>query len=159
FLHHMWGYDTTRVWRVMAIQRTPAPNVSRVVVYVTQRTPNARVQAVTFFIMPDGQHAIGDGALLVPFGTDPFQPMHQLLLAKANGPYRGAESKDLEMVEFADLQCPHCKDAQSTVDQILKDFPKAHVVFQLFPLVDIHPSAFKAAAYGVCVQQKGNDAF
>jgi protein-disulfide isomerase len=45
------------------------------------------------------------------------------------------------------------------MDQIVKDFPKAHVVFQLFPLVDIHPSAFKAAAFGVCVQKQGNDAF
>ena len=45
------------------------------------------------------------------------------------------------------------------MDQIVQDFPKAHVVFQLFPLVDIHPSAFKAAAYGVCAQQQSNDAF
>ena len=159
FLKHMWGYDTTRVWRVMGIQPTPAPNVSRVTVFVTQRAPNARVQAVTFFVTPDGKHAIGEGSLLVPFGADPFQPVHELLLAKANGPYRGAEDKAFEIVEFADLQCPHCKEAQSTVDQIVKDFPKAHLVFQLFPLVDIHPSAFKAASYGVCVQQKGNDAF
>ena len=43
--------------------------------------------------------------------------------------------------------------------QIVKDFPKARVVFQLFPLVDIHSSAFKAAAYGYCVQKQKNDAF
>jgi protein-disulfide isomerase len=45
------------------------------------------------------------------------------------------------------------------VDQIVKDFPNAHVVFQLLPLVDIHPSAYKAASYGVCAQKQGNDAF
>ncbi len=33
------------------------------------------------------------------------------------------------------------------------------MVFQLFPLVDLHPSAFKAAAYGVCAQQHSNDDF
>jgi protein-disulfide isomerase len=63
------------------------------------------------------------------------------------------------LVEFADLQCPHCKEAQSTMDQIVKDFPGAHMVFQPFPLVDIHSSAFKAAAYGVCVQKQSNELF
>jgi protein-disulfide isomerase len=45
------------------------------------------------------------------------------------------------------------------MDEIASTFPKAHIVFQLFPLVEIHPSAFKAAAYGICVQQQSNDAF
>ena len=63
------------------------------------------------------------------------------------------------IVEFADLQCPYCKVAQTTMDQIVKDFPAAHVVFQQLPLVDIHASAFKAAAYGVCAQKQGDNAF
>ena len=54
---------------------------------------------------------------------------------------------------------PALQGGQPTIDQIVKDFPKAHVVFQLFPLIDIHPSAFRAASYGVCVQQRSNDAF
>src|ERR1019366_6687786 len=97
----------------------------------------AKIQSATLFITPDGKHAIGDGALIVPFGATPFAAAHELLKAHADGPSRGAASKDFELVEFADLQCPHCKEAQATMDQIVKDFPNAHVVFQLFPLVDI----------------------
>jgi protein-disulfide isomerase len=63
------------------------------------------------------------------------------------------------LVEFTDLQCPFCKVAQATMDQIVKDFPAAHVVFQQLPLVNIHPSAFKAAAYGVCAQKQSDEAF
>ncbi len=46
------------------------------------------------------------------------------------------------------------------VQNLLRDFPQAHYVFESFPLVNVHPKAFKAAAYGVCVnQQGGSDAF
>lgn len=159
FLHVVWGFDAKRVWRVEAIQPTSAPGVTKVTVFVTEKGTDAKVQSATFFVTPDGKHAIGAGVGVVPFGAKPFADTREMLRQRANGAWRGAESKDLELVEFADLQCPHCKEAQSTMDQIVKDFPKAHVVFQLFPLVDIHPSAFKAAAFGVCVQKQGNDAF
>ena len=159
FLHQIWGFDPNRLYRAMAIMPTAAPGITKVVVYVTERAPGAKIQAATFFVTPDGKHAIGEGSLVVPFGATPFADVRDLLKTHADGASRGAASKDLELVEFADLQCPHCKEAQATMDQIVKDFPKAHVVFQLFPLVEIHPSAFKAAAYGICVQKQSNDAF
>lgn len=162
FLHQVWGADPNRLYRVMAIQKTAAPGVTRVVVYVTERTDKPgepKIQAATFFVTPDGQHAIGEGSMIVPFGATPFAAVRDLLKEHANGASRGAVSKDLELVEFADLQCPVCKQAQATMDQIVQDFPKAHVVFQLFPLVEIHTSAFKAAAYGVCAQQQSDEAF
>lgn len=159
FLRALWGYDTNRLWRVMAIQATPSPGVAKVVVFITDKGPNAKVQSTTFYVLPDGKHALAEGAGVVPFGADPFIDLHHLLRDHADGASRGAASKDLELIEFADLQCPHCKEAQSTMDQLAKDFPNAHIVFQLFPLTEIHPSAFKAAAYGVCVQKESNDAF
>src|SRR5260370_34280988 len=45
------------------------------------------------------------------------------------------------------------------MDQLVKEFPNAHVVYQSFPLVDLHPFAFKAAAYGYCIQKQKNDAY
>ncbi|HEV2645431.1 MAG TPA: thioredoxin domain-containing protein [Acidobacteriaceae bacterium] len=159
FLKQLWGYDATRAYRVMGIQPTAAAGVARVTVYVATPAAEAKVQPIEFYVLPDGKHAIAEGAGVVAFGAAPFAATAELLRSRADGATRGAASKALELVEFADLQCPHCKDAQPVMDQIVKDFPKAHVVFQLFPLVDIHPSAFKAAAYGVCVQKQSNDAF
>lgn len=158
FLKALWGYDANRIWRVEAIQTTGAPGVSKVVVFVSDKSPNAKVQTTAFFVTPDGNHAIaGDG--VIPFGTTPFAPARKVLEARADGATRGAAGKDLLLVEFADLECPHCKEAQGTMDQLVKDFPNARVVFQSFPLVEIHPFAFKAAAYGYCVQKQKNDAF
>jgi protein-disulfide isomerase len=158
FLKQLWGYDPNRIWRVEAIQTTPAPGVSKVVVFVSDRSPNAKVQTTAFFVTPDGAHALaGDG--VVPFGATPFAEARKMIQARADGATRGAASKDLMLVEFADLQCPHCKDAQTTMEQLAKDFPNARIVYQSFPLVDVHPFAFKAAAYGYCIEQKNNDAF
>jgi protein-disulfide isomerase len=159
FLKQVWGLDPNRLWRVEAVQPTPAPGVIKVTVFVTEKSPDAKVQSATLYVLPDGKHAISAGGGVIAFGAAPFVPLRDQLRAHADGAYRGAAGKDLELVEFADLQCPHCKEAQATIDQIVKDFPKARVVFQLFPLVNIHPSAFKAAVYGVCVRQQSNDAF
>ncbi|MBS1823312.1 MAG: DsbA family protein [Acidobacteria bacterium] len=159
FLKALWGYDANRIWRVEAIQNTQAPGVSKVVVFVSDKGPNAKVASTSFFVTPDGKHAIADNANVINFGATPFADTRKLLQDKADGAYRGATSKDLMLVEFADLQCPHCKEAQATMDRLAQDFPNAHIVFQNFPLVEIHPFAFKAAAYGYCVTKQRNDAF
>ena len=158
FLSQVWGYDPDRLWRVMAIQSTAAPNVSKVVVFIVGKSADAKAQAVIMYVTPDGNHII-QGSTLVYFSATPYAATRDLLKAKASGAARGAAGKDLMLVEFADLQCPYCKVAQATMDQIVKDFPAARVVFQQFPLVDIHPSAFKAAAYGVCAQEQSDEAF
>ena len=159
YLHSVLGYDPNRIWRVVAIQKTAAPGVSKVVALVSEKTANAKVQTATFFVLPDGKHLVADASGVQPFGATPYADDRAILQAKADGPSHGAASKNLELVEFADLQCPHCKEAQGTMDKLAADFPQAHIVYQALPLVDIHPFAEKAALYGVCVAKKSNDAF
>ena len=159
FLKALWGYDPNRIWRVEAIQATQAPGVAKVVVYISDKGPNAKVGATAFFITPDGKHAIAGNDGVIPFGATPFADARKILQTRADGAYRGSSSKDFMLVEFADLQCPHCKEAQATMDRLAQDFPNARLVFQNFPIAEIHPYAFKAAAYGYCVTKQKNDAF
>jgi protein-disulfide isomerase len=158
FLQQLWGYDQDRVWQVQAIQKTAAPGVSKVTVLAAQKTNPQQIGSLQFFTTPDGQHLISNEVM--PFGARPFDATRKLLQANANGPSRGAASKGLLFVEFADFQCPHCKEAQPTVEKLLADFPNAHYVFENLPLTSIHPEAYKAASYGICVAKLGgNDAF
>lgn len=159
FLKTSWGYDPNRVWEVFSIQKTLAPGVSKVVVLVAERQNPQQIANLTFFVTPDGKHLISQDSVL-DFGPRPYENNYRMLQQRATGPWRGAPGKQFELVEFADFECPHCKDAQPIVDKLLQDFPQAHYVFETFPLVNIHPQAFKAAAFGECVaQQAGNDAF
>jgi protein-disulfide isomerase len=158
FLKKSWGYDPKRIWQVEEILKTPVAGVSKVVVFVTEKGSTTQPQSLQFFTLPDGKHIIADD--VVPFGDDPFADNRALLVKSAHGPWRGAAQKDLQLVEFADYQCPHCKDVQETMEKLLTDFPNAHFVYQNYPLVQIHSEAYKASAYSLCVAKLGsNDAF
>jgi protein-disulfide isomerase len=160
FLKAFWGYDPNRLWQVQAILKTPVQGLTRVVVLIEEKgAAQQQPQSLGFFVLPDGTHLIA-GEEVMPFGVDPFAANRKLLQTSADGPSKGATAKALEFVEFADFQCPHCKDAQPTIDKLMKDFPGAHFVYQNFPLTAAHSEAEKAAEFGVCVaKQGGNDGF
>ena len=159
YLHAVVGYDPKRIWRVVAIQKTAAVGVSKVTALVSERAANAKVQTASFFVLDDGKHLIADNSAVMPFAADPYAETRATLHTRASGPTFGASGKELMLVEFADLQCPHCKDAQATIKKLAADFPQARMVYQSFPLVEIHPFAEKAALYGECIRRKGDDAF
>ena len=159
FLQKSWGYDETRIWEVWAIQKTQAEGVAKVTLLVNDKSGKQKPAVVEFFTLPDGKHILAQNDIL-PFGEYPYAEFRDIAKQRANGPYRGSSAKDMEIVEFADFQCPHCKDAQANMEKLLVDFPKIRLVFQTFPLESIHPQAARAAAYGYCVaKQGGSDAF
>jgi len=158
FLNTSWGYDESRIFEVWAIQKTAIEGVSQVTALVGDKTGKQKPAVAKFFVSADGKHLIA-GDEIMSFGEHPYAELRATLQKRADGPYRGSASKDLEIVEFADFQCPHCKAAQANMDKLAVDFPKARIVFQNYPL-PMHPAAANAAAYGLCVaKQGGNDAF
>ena len=154
FLQTNWGYDENRVWQVQAILKTPAEGVSKVIVYVGEKGNKDKTSALQFIVLPDGKHIIA-GDDVINFGEHPFAETRAILQQRANGPYRGSPAKDLELVEFADFQCPHCKEAQANMEKLVADFPKARIVLQMDPLESIHPQSANAAAYALCVNKEG----
>jgi protein-disulfide isomerase len=156
FLKTTWGYNAELVWQVEAIAKTPVAGISKVTVDIGQKSNPSQVGQLVFFVLPDGQHIISQDDM-VPFGAHPFASNRRILETGATGPARGPASKDLLIVEFADFQCPHCKEAQPNITRLVQDFPNARFVFESFPL-PMHSEAPKAAAYGVCVQKAAGDA-
>ena len=156
FLKALWGYDENRVWDVAAVLTTPAAGVAKVVVFVKDKTQPDKGQTTVFFTTPDGKHAISDN--VIDFGATPFADTRKVMQEKADGAARGAKGNELLLVEFADLQCPHCKEFQTTMDSIAQDFPMAKIVFENYPITEIHPWAMRAADEGECVRKAKGDA-
>jgi protein-disulfide isomerase len=162
FLKAYWGYDSSRTWQVQAILPTPAPGVSHVIVLVKANGAGSKEQIaqLSFFTLPDGKFLLTPPDTMLPFGSKPFQAYREILQAGASGPSQGGTSKALEIVEFSDFECPHCKEAQPTIAKLLADYPSVHFVYQDFPLTQIHSEAFKASTHGYCVAKAGgNEAF
>lgn len=57
-------------------------------------------------------------------------------------------------VEFADYQCPFCKNASRTMEQWLASNDTG-VVFRHLPLTAIHPAAEGAARAAICAETQG----
>lgn len=159
FLQSSWGYDENRIWEVAAILKSPVAGLSKVVIYIGDKTGKEKPSGFLFWALPDGKHII-TGEDVYPFGPNPYADNRAVLQQRADGPYKGSAEKTLELVEFADFECPHCKEAQANMDKLAVDFPKARIVFQNYPLERIHPQAKRAAEYGACVaKMSGSTAF
>lgn len=153
FMQQTFGYDSTITWKVASIKPSAAEGLAEVTVVITSSQGQ---QVTTLYVTPDGKHALAGDVL--PFGSKPYAPAQEALQKGVNGPARGPEKSPVLIVEFSDLQCPHCKEAQPTVDKLLGDEPKARFVFQQYPL-PMHNWAEKAASYADCVGRSSTDAF
>lgn len=153
FLQQTFGYDSTVTWKITAIKPSIAAGLAEVDVVLSNSQGQS---ATTLYVTPDGKHAL-TGEIL-PFGAKPYQPAKEALLKGVNGPSRGPDKAPVTIVEFSDLQCPHCKDAQPIIDKLLTEEPNARFVFQNFPLPS-HNWAAKAADYADCVGRSSKDAF
>jgi protein-disulfide isomerase len=83
-----------------------------------------------------------------------LQPPRQKI-ASANRPVRGPSNSPVEIVEFADFQCPFCERAFPTVMQVLNTYgDRVHLVYRQFPLPN-HPNARPAAEAAACAAEQG----
>jgi protein-disulfide isomerase len=147
FLFQMLGFDSTKSWKVNDIRPSEVPGLAEVVVMITDAQGSSPSRLL---VSADGKHVLtGD---ILPFGAKPFDEARTRLEKGWNGPAKGPAKAAVTIVEFSDMQCPHCAKAAPTIDQLLAQEPEVHFVFQSFPL-PMHNWAGTAAGYVDCVGQ------
>jgi protein-disulfide isomerase len=151
YMKRSFGYDPGVAWEVLDVRASNVPGIAQIIVSVNKGEPYHLYYssiAQTAFV---GQ--------VIPFGPNPYAAA-RAKLEGAFGPSRGGANPPIQIVEFSDLQCPHCKAAQPVVEKLQADFPQARFVFQQFPLpASLHPWAMKAAQYADCAGEMNKDAF
>ncbi|MFA6039032.1 MAG: thioredoxin domain-containing protein [Candidatus Peribacteraceae bacterium] len=75
--------------------------------------------------------------------------------------FKGNTDADIALVEYTDYECPYCRSAHPTLEQLEADYGgKVVWVLRQFPLTSIHPNALPAAEASECVAELGgNDSF
>src|SRR5579859_792883 len=146
-----FGYDPGVSWQIYEIKESSIPGLAEILVSMNKQQP------VHLFLVPGTQTAIA--GQMIPFGPDPFAAARANLKG-AFGPSRGGQNPPIEIIEFSDLECPHCKVAQPVLAKLFADFPQVRFIFQQYPLpASLHPWALKAAQYADCAGQMDKDAF
>jgi protein-disulfide isomerase len=83
-------------------------------------------------------------------------PIFRADVAVNGAPFKGTERAPVTIVKFEDFQCPYCKTAQPTYQELLKRYSgKVRLVHKDLPLDAIHPQARQAAEAARCAGEQG----
>jgi len=90
--------------------------------------------------------------------VDPFADIRSKLHV-GTSPSLGPEDAKITLIEFADFECPSCRQLDLILRELLPQHPEVRLVFKHYPLTDIHPWAMTAAIASQCAYQQSPAAF
>ena len=76
-----------------------------------------------------------------------------------DAPATGNLNGPITVVEFADFECPVCRNLHEALRGLLPKYPQVRLVFKDFPLEQVHPWARTGALAGRCAYQQDPKAF
>lgn len=118
-------------------------------------TPDG-VNNIKMFLSKDGRYLLRGE--LNDLSTDPLvETMAQL--QTANAPVLGDPKAPITIVEFADFECPVCRNLHDVLRGLLPNYPQAKLIFKDYPIEALHPWARTAALAGRCGYQQDPKAF
>ena len=90
--------------------------------------------------------------------ADPFADVRSKLHV-GTSPSMGPENAKVTLYEFADFECPSCRQLDLVLRELLPRHPEVRLVFKHYPLTEIHPWAMTAAIASQCAFQQSPAAF
>jgi protein-disulfide isomerase len=148
---YAWGPDVT-----VKIESFGPSKVEGFYLVPIDITLNGQVEMGEVYISKDGKTML-QGEV---FDTtaDPFEANRAKIHLEDN-PSRGPADAPVTLVEFADFQCPHCRELYEDLKMVEMHYPQVRVVYKDYPLNSIHPWADTAAVGARCAFMQSPDAF
>ena len=83
-----------------------------------------------------------------------IEPPTTTVSSTAGAPTLGPADAPVKIIEYADYQCPYCKQMHPLIKRLREEFPKTQLVYEDFPL-PMHANAEKAAEAAHCAGDQG----
>jgi protein-disulfide isomerase len=80
-------------------------------------------------------------------------------LHPGSSPSMGPPDAKITLIEFADFECPSCRQLDRILRDLLSQHPEIRFVYKDFPLTTIHPWAMTASIAGRCAIQQNPASF
>ncbi|HEX5424200.1 MAG TPA: thioredoxin domain-containing protein [Candidatus Acidoferrales bacterium] len=153
FIRNLFTWGPEYKVEVGPLGASPSPEFYSVPFAVTYK---GQTQRATYYISKNGKEFIRGE--MFDTSANPFAS--NLAKLHVNGdPSRGPADAPVTIVEFADFECPHCREVHTAMESVEKDYPQLRLVFKDFPLTEIHPWAESASIGAHCAFEQSSPAF
>lgn len=86
--------------------------------------------------------------------TLPYPNLPRQKVSADDDPFLGTDGAPVEIIQFAEFQCPYCGKVGPTIDRLLEEYPgKLKIVYRDFPL-GFHDRAIPAAIAANCAGEQ-----
>jgi protein-disulfide isomerase len=148
---YAWGPE----YELKVAQPKPSPIADLLEVPITV-SKDGQSDTASVYVSKSGKYMFRGE--LTDMTVDPFAEVAAKLHV-GNSPTLGPADAKVTLIEFADFECPACRQLDVILRDLLPKHPEARLVFKQFPLTEIHPWAMTAALATQCAYQQDPAAF
>jgi protein-disulfide isomerase len=153
YLRNLYAWGPSFDVKVGPSKPSPVPDLLEVPVTVSM---GGQSDTAVVYASKTGSFLIrGD---LTDMSVDPFADTRSKLHV-GKSPSTGPDNAKITLYEFADFECPSCRQLDLILREYLPQHPDIRLVFKHFPLVNIHPWAMTAAIASQCAYEQNPATF
>jgi protein-disulfide isomerase len=148
YLRNMYAWGPQYEIKLGATKPTPIPNLLEIAVTVGFQ---GQSDTAVVYVTKDGKFIFRGE--LSDMTVDPLAETRSKL-HPGNSPSMGPTDAKITLIEFADFECPSCRQLDRILRDLLPQHPEIRLVYKDFPLTTIHPWAMTAALAGQCAAKQ-----
>src|SRR5579872_809682 len=153
YLRNMYAWGPQYEIKLGPTKPTPIPSLLQIAVTVGLQ---GQSDTAIVYVTTDGKYIFrGD---LSDMTVDPLAETRSKLHV-GNSPSQGPTDAKITLIEFADFECPSCRQLDRILRDLLPQHPEIRLVYKDFPLTTIHPWAMTAALAGQCAVKQSPASF